>query len=128
MYEPAPNARPSAKGFALLALFSCSVEKAEDLATGVLAPGLLVVHDAERGRQHDVSKLRHNKQYQVGDKKKGENNDRGQVSCSNCAVSKSFIIGKRRGKEAKHQEEWVSSCAQAAPLETCSLETCSRGR
>lgn len=34
-----------------------SVEEAEDLATGVLAAGLLVVHDAERGRQHDVSEL-----------------------------------------------------------------------
>lgn len=62
MHERAPIARPSEKGFALLALFSSSVEEAEDLAAGVLAPGLLVVHDAERGRQHDVSKLRHNKQ------------------------------------------------------------------
>lgn len=33
------------------------VEEAEDLATGVLAAGLLVVHDAERGRQDDVSEL-----------------------------------------------------------------------
>ena len=32
------------------------VEEAEDLATGVLAARLLVVHDAERGRQDDVSK------------------------------------------------------------------------
>lgn len=41
---------------------SCSrcflVEEAKDLATSVLAPGLLVVHDAERGRQHNVPKLR----------------------------------------------------------------------
>ena len=28
----------------------------------MLAPGLLVVHDAERGRQHDVPELRHEKQ------------------------------------------------------------------
>lgn len=33
------------------------VEEAEDLATGVLAARLLVVHDAERGRQDDVSEL-----------------------------------------------------------------------
>lgn len=33
------------------------VEEAEDLATGVLAARLLVVHDAECGRQDDVSEL-----------------------------------------------------------------------
>lgn len=34
-----------------------SIEEAEDLATRVLAASLLVVHDTERGRQHDVPEL-----------------------------------------------------------------------
>lgn len=34
------------------------VEEAKDFATGVLTASLLVVHDAECGRQHDVSELR----------------------------------------------------------------------
>lgn len=34
------------------------VEEAEDLATGVLAASLLMVHDAEGGGQYDVSELR----------------------------------------------------------------------
>lgn len=37
--------------------YLCLVEEAKDLATGVLATRLLVVHDAERGCQHDVSEL-----------------------------------------------------------------------
>jgi len=34
-----------------------SVEEAQDLATGVLAPGLLVVHDAEGSAQDQVAEL-----------------------------------------------------------------------
>lgn len=32
-------------------------EEAEDLASQVFSPGLLVVHDAARGGEHDVAKL-----------------------------------------------------------------------
>lgn len=35
----------------------CSIEEAENLATGVLAASLLVIHDTERGGQHDVPEL-----------------------------------------------------------------------
>lgn len=52
-------------------IWQSSVEEAEDLATGVLAAGLLVVHDAERGRQHDVSELLEKMGGEGGGKKRG---------------------------------------------------------
>lgn len=42
------------------------VEEAEDLAASVLATGLLVVHDTERGRQHDVSELQGKEKQTIG--------------------------------------------------------------
>jgi len=35
----------------------CLVEEADDLASNVLATGLLVVHDAGRGGEHDEAEL-----------------------------------------------------------------------
>lgn len=37
--------------------FPCLVEEADDLARDVLAPGLLVIHDASRGGQDNVAEL-----------------------------------------------------------------------
>ena len=36
---------------------STLVKEAQDLASDVLPPGLLVVHDASRGGEHDVTEL-----------------------------------------------------------------------
>jgi hypothetical protein len=38
-------------------LIDLLIEETNDLAGDVLAAGLLVVHDAGRGRQHDVAEL-----------------------------------------------------------------------
>lgn len=37
--------------------FGCLVEEANDLASNVLATGLLVVHDTSRGGEHDETEL-----------------------------------------------------------------------